>query len=91
MGTPAPGLGFFNEKEASGGGGAPGGSWRGFVVCARGRSVACAKWQPLQRFCMGLGEKGVRVVILVGGCAIFECEKWIPYGGFVCSPMLDND
>ena len=68
-----------------------GGFWRGVVVCARGRSVACAKWQPFQRFCKGLGEKGVRVVILVGGCAIFECEKWIPYGGFVCSPMLDND
>ena len=42
-GSRAPGLGIFNEKEASGGGGAPGGSWRGFVVCARGRSVACAK------------------------------------------------
>ena len=74
-----------------GGGGAGGGFWRDCVVCARCRSVACAKWQPLQRFCMGFGEKGVRVVFLVGGCVSFECEKWTPYGGFVCSPMLDND
>ena len=72
-------------------GGLGGGPWRGFVVFARSRLVACAKWQPLQRFGMGLGEKGVRVVILVGGCASFEWEKWIPYGGFACSPMLDND
>ena len=72
-------------------GGGAGGFWRDVVVFARCRSVACAQWQPLQRFGMRLGEKGVRVVILVGGCASFEWEKWIPYGGFACLPMLDND
>ena len=71
--------------------GGGGGFWRDFVVCARSRSVPCAQWQPLQRFGMHLGEKGVRVVILEGGCASFECWIATPYGGFACSPMLDND
>ena len=93
-----PGPAFAIPLERNGGSGAwgaggwgAGGFWRDCVVCARCRSVACAKWQPLQRFCMGFGEKGVRVVILLGGCVSFECEKWTPYGGFVSSAMLDND
>ena len=39
----SPGLGISNENEASGRVGAPGGSWRGFVVSARCRLVARAK------------------------------------------------
>ncbi len=48
-----------------------GGPWRICVISVRCRSVAWAHRQPLQRFGMRLGEKGVRVVFLCGrGCEV---------------------
>ena len=95
---PAPRARFCDTSRAEWGvwglGGWGVGGWgllarcRGFCAMLLGGLRAVT---TLTAFWHSLGRKRGPGVILVGGCASFECGIVTPYGGFVCSPMLDND
>ena len=46
---------------------------------------------PYYVFACDLTKRGSALCFCAGGGASFECGIATPYGGFVCSTMLDND
>ena len=64
------------------------GSWSDFMVFERCRSVACAKCQPSQRFCICGGEERASLANIRGVLCVSALRFLTQHGGFGCSLTL---